>query len=116
LHYVFLPRINQNLEQWRKSWNHHKIRTEANQTPLQLFVKGMIECGYRGMEDENVDPNEYGIDWEGPQPSQSENDENTVFVDESQDILTQNQMSLLRSLVDPLQEDNGGHGINVYDH
>jgi len=111
LHYVFLPRINQSLEQWKRSWNHHKIRTEDSYSPLQLYTKGMIECGYRGMEDENVDPNEYGIDWEGPQP---EDNENSVFVDEPRNILTQPQKSLLQSLVDPLQQDNDGHGINVY--
>src|SRR5436853_6067057 len=93
------------LNNGKKSWNHNKIRTEGNHSPLQLYVKGMVECGYRGMEDANVDPNVYGIDWEGPQP---ENDENTVLVDEPRDILTQNQILILRSLVDPLQEDNDG--------
>lgn len=111
LHYVFLPRINQSLEKWRQSWNCHKIRTEENCSPLQLYTRGMIECGYRGMEDENVNPNEYGVDWESPQP---EVDENTVFVDEPHNILTQTQRLLLQSLVDPLQQDNDGYGINVY--
>ena len=111
LHYVFIPRINQSLEQWKRSWNCHKIRTEGCHSPLQLYSRGMIECGYRGMEDANVNLNEYGVDWEGPQP---ENDENTVFVDEPRNILTQPQRLLLQSLVDPLQQDNDGYGINVY--
>ncbi|PKC12038.1 hypothetical protein RhiirA5_258462, partial [Rhizophagus irregularis] len=64
LHFVFLPRINENLKQWRVSWNNHKLRTEKHQTPIQLYTKGMIESGFRGMEDEVVDPNDYGIDWE----------------------------------------------------
>jgi hypothetical protein len=112
LHYVFLPRINQSLEQWKQAWNHHKIRTEGSCSPLQLYTKGMIECGYRGMEDADVDPNEYGIDWEGPQPN--EDNENTVFVDEPRNVLTPTQSLLLQSLVNPTQEDNDGHGINVY--
>src|SRR5437763_5956082 len=58
LHYVFLPRINQDLLQWKASWNNHKIRTENQQTPMQLYAKGMIQCGLRGMEEEIVNPND----------------------------------------------------------
>src|SRR6266496_4084758 len=79
LHYVFLPRINQSIDQWRSAWNHHKIRTENHYTPIQLYTKGMIECGFRGVEDSTIDPNVYGVDWEGPQP---EDDDSTVVVDD----------------------------------
>ncbi|GBB83315.1 hypothetical protein RclHR1_10040004 [Rhizophagus clarus] len=112
LHYVFLPRINQSLEKWKLIWNKHKIRTEGNLTPEQLFTKGMMTCGYRGMEDSNINPYEYGIDFDGP--ISTENSDNTVFVDEPRNILTQQQMVLLQSLVNPLEDDNKGYGINIY--
>ncbi|CAB4421658.1 unnamed protein product [Rhizophagus irregularis] len=110
LHFVFLPRIKRNLEKWQSSWNNHKIRTENHNSPLQLYTKGMIESGYRGMEDITVNFADYGIDWDGPEP---ENEEDVV-VDEPRNILNQEQINILKSLVDPLEDDNEGYGINVY--
>ncbi|XP_070184997.1 uncharacterized protein [Littorina saxatilis] len=37
LHYVFLPKINRALQEFRAGHNNHSLRTEHNQTPLQLF-------------------------------------------------------------------------------
>lgn len=111
LHYVYLPRINQSLKDWKYTWNNHKISTENNLSPIQLYTLGMLQCGYRGMEDNNIDPNEYGIDYDGPVSGDSDN---TVFVDEPLTILNNYQMELLRSRIDPLEEDQEGYGINVY--
>ncbi|CAB4420316.1 unnamed protein product [Rhizophagus irregularis] len=94
LHFVFLPRINENLKQWRVSWNNHKLRTEKHQTPIQLYTKGMIESGFRGMEDEVVDPNDYGIDWEGPT---SQDNDNTVIVDDPRNVLTNQEVKNITS-------------------
>ena len=41
LHYVFLPRINRNLNAFQESWNSHSLSTEGNRTPYQLFVEGL---------------------------------------------------------------------------
>eukprot|EP01038_Epipyxis_sp_PR26KG_P005801 gene5801-8007_t len=37
LHYLFLPRINQDLLRFTERWNHHKLRTEKYQTLYQLL-------------------------------------------------------------------------------
>ena len=42
LHFVFLPRINRHLQAWKEGWIHHKIRTEGNHTPMQLYIMGML--------------------------------------------------------------------------
>jgi len=112
LHYVFLPRINQDLLKWKASWNSHKIRTEKQQTPIQLYTKGMVQCGWRGMKDEVVNPNDYGVDWDGPTP-ENNNDYNIV-VNRPRNPLTDNQYNFLQSLVNPLENDDDGYGINVY--
>jgi len=39
LHYVYLPRINNLLDQWVNAWINHPMRTAANRTPLQLWVQ-----------------------------------------------------------------------------
>lgn len=93
-------------------WNKHKISSEDNLTPEQLYTVGMMKCGFRGMEDSNIIPSEYGIDFDGPRPT--ENDDNSIVVDEPRNILTQRQMALLQSRVDPLENDVEGYGINVY--
>lgn len=38
LHYVFLDRINSDLQSYQLGWNHHAISTERNRSPLQLYM------------------------------------------------------------------------------
>lgn len=37
LHYVYLPRINKNLAEFVSGHNNHKVSTEGNNTPAQIF-------------------------------------------------------------------------------
>ena len=41
LHFVYLPRINRHLQQFQDGWNHHPLSSEKNQTPTQLWIKGL---------------------------------------------------------------------------
>ena len=41
MHLVFLPKIQLLLNQFRLGWNHHKLRTEYNKSPYQLWITGM---------------------------------------------------------------------------
>ena len=43
LHFVFLPRINAQLEVFRRSYCQHRLRTEQNRSPLQLWMSGMLQ-------------------------------------------------------------------------
>ena len=42
LQYVFLPRINESLEEFKNQWNHHNLRTSQHLTPLALWHTGML--------------------------------------------------------------------------
>ena len=42
LHYVYQSRIERDLQSWRMAHNEHKLRTESNQSPLQLWYKGCL--------------------------------------------------------------------------
>jgi hypothetical protein len=42
LHYVFLPRINNALHEFKEAYNHHGLRTEKGWSPKKLWVNGMI--------------------------------------------------------------------------
>ncbi len=48
LHYIFLPRINKSLDEFRGSWNHHSLSTEENKSPLQLFTEGLYLLAEEG--------------------------------------------------------------------
>lgn len=41
LHYIYMPRICKALKEFQQSWNNHKLSTEGNKTPLQLFFEGL---------------------------------------------------------------------------
>ena len=41
LHYVYLPKINENLGVWRESWNKHRMRT-VKTSPSCLFTAGSV--------------------------------------------------------------------------
>lgn len=43
LHVVFLPLINIRMLEFRSAWNNHRLRTEANRTPIQLWLTGMLQ-------------------------------------------------------------------------
>ncbi|XP_041832801.1 uncharacterized protein LOC121653126 [Melanotaenia boesemani] len=42
--YVFLPRIQNDLDTFQNSWNSHSLRTEGNRTPDQLWEMGMSQA------------------------------------------------------------------------
>lgn len=41
LHFVYIPRINQQLETFCRTYSHHRLRSEGNRTPYQLWIEGM---------------------------------------------------------------------------
>ncbi|XP_054593353.2 uncharacterized protein [Nothobranchius furzeri] len=43
LHHVYLPRINRSVDEFRRQWNHHSLRTMANMSPLQLWTTGILQ-------------------------------------------------------------------------
>lgn len=42
LHFVFIPRINRQLESFKAAYCRHKLRTEHNSTPIQLWTRGVM--------------------------------------------------------------------------
>lgn len=55
LHYICLPRIRQHLSMWKDAWNMHPLRTESNQSPIQLWTGGQLHSTGLTAEDELVD-------------------------------------------------------------
>ena len=40
LHYIFLPRVNNSLQQFISMWNSHPLSLECNMSPTQLWITG----------------------------------------------------------------------------
>ncbi|KAI0046233.1 hypothetical protein FA95DRAFT_1466219, partial [Auriscalpium vulgare] len=93
LHYLFLPRVNQDLSFFTRAWNEHRIQMRngrgPNRSPADMFGFDMIVHGIRGQtyhgQDNDLDNlseeelEVYGVDWEALQEdnilaSQSHND------------------------------------------
>ena len=53
LHYVFLPRINKNMDICRESYNKAPLSTERNKSPEQLWLTGMLVAGIHAGEHTN---------------------------------------------------------------
>ena len=51
LHFVYLPRINRNLEVFAQGHNRAPIYTERGKSPLQLWISGAATCSNRGVDD-----------------------------------------------------------------
>lgn len=51
LHYIYLLRINQALQQFLEAWNNHRVRTKHGQTPNpnQLFTTGLLRLRNSGL-------------------------------------------------------------------
>lgn len=68
IHYVYVPRINKALREFKEGWNNHPIRTENNTSPHQLFVVQSLQLQRSGLValDFFVQVNSnYGIEEEG---------------------------------------------------
>ena len=58
LHYVFLPHIQRQLDQWRNAWNCHRMRTANGRSSQQLWTEGLHELFGRGL----IIPQEADVD------------------------------------------------------
>ena len=108
LHYVFLPRINQCLDEFLESWNRHPLRTERSWPPRKIWLNGIMhpcnstQVGIQSVTD-SIDPDEYGVDEEGPLPLEMDCDDDVV-VPETIVPLVGRQLNAFQQAVDPLEQ------------
>lgn len=57
--YVFLPRIQNDLNTFQNGWNSHSLRTEGNRTPDQLWEMGMRQAPFS--QPDNPEVNFYSV-------------------------------------------------------
>jgi hypothetical protein len=109
LHYVYMPRIQHALNEFRGQWNFHGLSSMGHVSPLQLWAQGLIT---NSMTSQPRDTFDLGIDYEGPVPQLQT--ENHIVVPDITANLTMAQIEQLsRICMEPL-EDDGNHGINYF--
>ncbi|CAB4015275.1 Hypothetical predicted protein [Paramuricea clavata] len=77
LHLIFIPRITKALDEFREAFSHHKIRTERNCSPNQMWINGMFHpdnpLAHAELDEEPYDLEMYGHDPHGPSSVGSDN-------------------------------------------
>ena len=56
-HFVFLPRLQDDLDTFRNGWDNHPLRTESNMTPNQLWELGRTHYPIPGPDNTEVNTN-----------------------------------------------------------
>lgn len=106
LHFVFLPRINRELEQFKVGHNHHPLRTENNKSPLELFITNQHLIGQ--YEQGIVDFIQPGLSVQELQLC----DLPYVSLNTMQCPISNVEMNLLKEKVDPLSDCDDP--VNIY--
>ena len=117
LHYIYQPRIQVSLDEFKKGWNHHPIVTEKNSTQYQIWLMGMMDSknesrrGVRSyLELNSMNVNEFGIDPDMTFNNSIENDEEYIQAQGEFDHKIDEILELLKKLF-PKLVDDGNHGI-----
>ena len=110
LHYVYAPRIQRSLNEFKQQWNFHGLRTMRNRSPMALWQDGMLRNP--SVLEDVYEVQNLGIDHDAPVPEVQTN--NNVQVPESTIVLTDDDKeALFRVCPDPLADD-GNHGIDHF--
>ncbi|XP_041865100.1 uncharacterized protein LOC121654829 isoform X2 [Melanotaenia boesemani] len=97
-HYVFMPRLQNDLDTFRSGWDNHPLRTEGHMTPNQLWVLGFARQPVP-TPDNTEDMELPSIEWEDSGlPCE---DHSSIVVPDTVCPLTEGQMSALRDAINP---------------
>ncbi|KAK1890929.1 hypothetical protein KUDE01_009760 [Dissostichus eleginoides] len=109
-HYVFLPRLQDDLDTFRSGWANHPIRTEGHMTPNQLWELGRIHYPITVSDNmEGVDIPQ--IEWENS--GFAPDGHSSVIVPDTESPLTDGRMAALREAVDP-RTASQSFGCDIY--
>lgn len=97
-HFVFLPRLQDDLDTFRNGWDNHPLRTEGHMTPNQLWELGRTHYPIPGPDNtEGMDI--LNIEWENS--GLPFDDQSGIIVPDTACPLSDGQMTALRDAVNP---------------
>lgn len=111
LHYVYLPRINADLDSFRLAWNSHSISTEGNWSPLQLFTAYSYSNPLFTNDDHDFDEQLYGV--EDSEEDGIMEDNEVVDVPSMSFPLSTEELQVLQASVQPLRT-SSSFGADLY--
>ena len=109
LHYIFIPRIQISLNEFRSQWNDHAVSSTENFSPEQLFIRGTLSNCSMVMEqnprqeDETIDVIGSGIDLDTDPPVQISDDDYDILVPIMN--VDEELMTTLQEHINPLDDD-----------
>ena len=109
LHHVYIPRIENSLQELVAQLNNRPVSIERNQSPLQMWESGMLEnihSNHTALQEEEIE--HFGVDPDGVLAIEDEDYQLTV--DPPMLHLTDEQMAMLPN---PLANDNNS-GKDLY--
>ena len=115
LHYIYNSRISRALDLFTRAWNQHPLSSEHNTSPTKLWVRGMLQQRNSGRVAVNevlaIQHTDFGIDYDGPVSI-----DNSSLSQPSKNLnLSNEQVALLNSQINPLQE-SSVWAIDLYVH
>ena len=108
LHHVYLPRIQESLQNFKQGWNHHALSTECGWSPMQLFTA--YSLGNPLFDEAHVDEQSYGVD---PNDDVEDDSQREVSVPQTPSPLPDENLAILRSRINPQQNSND-YGVGLY--
>jgi hypothetical protein len=97
IHTIYLPVINQALNEFQLAYNHHPLRTERNRTPLQLWHNDQMRQQIRRQPHLTVNNHLLGIDADAPLPQIPEENHEAVEVPQTRILLDDHNVHELLS-------------------
>ncbi|XP_026128400.1 uncharacterized protein LOC113109073 [Carassius auratus] len=114
LHFIYLPRIQRAVREFRDMWNNHGLSTERGQTPLQLWHRGIVShIGINNTAISGVLNNEEHVDINENRPEPELQTRNNVIVPENIYCPNDSTLANILETFNPLQND-GNHGIDLF--
>jgi hypothetical protein len=79
LHWLFLEAINEDLQEWKDAWNHHRLSLpgEPDRSPRDIFLFSIMQDGFRGIDPSTPD-HELDEDVQADEVADQEVPENVV--------------------------------------
>ena len=120
LHYIYQPRIQASLDEFKEGWNHHPVSTEKHSTLYEIRVMGIMDSRYESrrrvlfyLKSNGMNVNEFGIDPDMAFNNSIENDEEYIQAQRKFDYKIDEILELLKKLFPELVDD-GNHGIDSF--
>ncbi|XP_072162043.1 uncharacterized protein [Bemisia tabaci] len=126
--YVYVPRIQQRLDQFTLQWNNHGLSSAQNKTPSQMWLVSMLqqeaENGVSGeesgaenrddFEERVLDPQDSGFETDEFEEGDFDNHNDAILVPDSNLENTDELQAIFLQLVPDPCIDDGNYGIDHY--